>query len=441
MAIIPIYIPTYINSPEYTPAKVQPRLLFYNGMLDCESYYIESGSTGFGGISFEQSSFPYFDNYSVVTGSFPTTGSKSLLFYNEEAVYGQVPNESLYSEYWSEYVSLLYNPRTKLLNASAIIPLADYFKIELNDVVEFRGNYYHLRAINDYNLKNGECSLQLLGPILSDALNLPTDCNYSSMDVVCVLNIQYLVVGGGGASGGDNAGGGGGGGLRSGSIALPTGTYNVIVGAGGITYPQNGKNSSLAFPSASIAIGGGAGCTNEIQGNNGGSGGGGGGLGDIFQGNSGGSNNEFPKRGAGGGGGALTSGSKGNDSGSFDTGGNGGSGSLWINGLRYAGGGGGGTIGTFTSQQSGGLAGPGGGGEGGNTFNNPPGTPGVANTGGGGGGGFTSQPGGSGVAIIAYLGSGSQATGGILSYDGTYTYHTFTSASLAATNGTGSFIY
>jgi hypothetical protein len=174
MAIIPIYIPTYINSPEYTPARVQPRLLFYNGMLDCESYYIESGSTGFGGVGFEQTAFPYFDNYNVVTGSFPTTGSKSLLFYNEEAVYGQVPNESLYSEYWSEYVSLLYNSRTKLLNASAIIPLADYFKIELNDVVEFRSNYYHLRAINDYNLKNGECSLQLLGPILPEALNFTT---------------------------------------------------------------------------------------------------------------------------------------------------------------------------------------------------------------------------------------------------------------------------
>jgi hypothetical protein len=172
MANIPIYIPTYINSPEYAPARVQPRLLFYNGMLDCETFYIES-SSAVGAISKEQTAFPYFDNYNVVTGSFPTTNSNSLLFYNEEAAYGQVPIDSLYSSYWSEYVNLLYNPRTKLLNASAIIPLADYFKIELNDVVQFRGNYYHLRAVNDYNLKNGECSLQLLGPILPDALNLP----------------------------------------------------------------------------------------------------------------------------------------------------------------------------------------------------------------------------------------------------------------------------
>jgi len=168
---IPIYIPTYINSVDYTPAKVQPRLLFYNGMLDCESYYIESASV-LGGIAREQNAFPYFDNYNVVTGSFPTVDSKSLLFYNEESVYGQTPTDTLYSDYWETYVELLYNPRTKLLNASAIIPLADYFKMELNNIVQFRGNYYHLRAINDYSLKNGECSIQLLGPILPDSLNL-----------------------------------------------------------------------------------------------------------------------------------------------------------------------------------------------------------------------------------------------------------------------------
>jgi hypothetical protein len=92
------------------------------------------------------------------------------LFYNEQAAYGETPIDTLYSTYWSQYVDLLYNPRTRLLNASAIIPLADYFNMELNDIVNFRGNYYHLRAINDYSVKTGECNLQLLGPIIPDAL-------------------------------------------------------------------------------------------------------------------------------------------------------------------------------------------------------------------------------------------------------------------------------
>ena len=163
--IIPIYIPTYIGDQNYNPNRVLPRLFFYNGLIDCEDYYIESGSLTNSGIPQLQAAFPYFDNYSVVTGSFPTIDSDSLLFNNEGAVYGQIPTGSLYTQYWETYVNLLYNPRTRLFNCEAIIPLADYYKMELNDIIEWRGNYYHLRAINEYNLKNGECKIQLLGPL------------------------------------------------------------------------------------------------------------------------------------------------------------------------------------------------------------------------------------------------------------------------------------
>jgi hypothetical protein len=165
---IPIYIPTYINNEQYAPARVQPRLLFYNGLLDCQTYFFQEYVPGYGGISISQNAFPYFDNYNVVSGSFPTTDSKSLLFNNENAAYGEIPIENLYSTYWSKYISLLYNPKTRLIDCSAIIPLADYFKIQLNDIVDFRGNYYHLRAINNYSLRTGECTLQLLGPIIPD---------------------------------------------------------------------------------------------------------------------------------------------------------------------------------------------------------------------------------------------------------------------------------
>jgi len=173
--IIPIYIPTYISDQNYNPARILPRLLFYNGQIECEQYYIQDENFS----SRPQTEFPYFDNYNVVSGSFPTTDSKSLLFNNEGASYGEVPTDSLYTTYWEKYISLLYNPKTRLLNCSAIIPLKDYFQMQLNDIVNFRGNYYHLRAINDYSLKTGECNLQLLGPIIADTFasaesNTPT---------------------------------------------------------------------------------------------------------------------------------------------------------------------------------------------------------------------------------------------------------------------------
>jgi hypothetical protein len=169
-----IFIPTYISSIDYKPARVLPRLLFYNGLKECEDYYIDNE-----GNASDYESFPYFDNYS---GQITTTGSLSLLFNNEVAPYGTLPTSSLYTEYWESYVNLLYNPRTRLVNASAIIPLADYFQMELNDIVQFRGNFYHLRAINDYNLTTGETNIQLLGPILEDSINpatyLDVDCDF-----------------------------------------------------------------------------------------------------------------------------------------------------------------------------------------------------------------------------------------------------------------------
>ena len=166
---IQIFIPTYISDQTYKPARVLPRIFFYNGTLECERWYVNSLQEG----TLEVNEFPYFDNYSVPSGSqFPTTDSKSLLFNNEATAYGQLPSENLYTEYWNNYISLLYDPKTRIMNAEAVIPLADYFDLELNDIIDFRGNYWHLRAINDYNLKTGQCKIQLLGPILPGALHV-----------------------------------------------------------------------------------------------------------------------------------------------------------------------------------------------------------------------------------------------------------------------------
>jgi len=152
-----IFLPTLISSITYQPVRTLPHIYFYNGLKDCEDYYIQhypSGSTASIDTSL-QTQFPYLDYYDGLT---PNTGSNSLLFFNEIPPYGETPTGSLYTEYWDTYVSLLYNPRTRLVNASAIIPLADYFEMELNDIVQWRGNYYHLRAINDYKYNNNYCS-------------------------------------------------------------------------------------------------------------------------------------------------------------------------------------------------------------------------------------------------------------------------------------------
>jgi hypothetical protein len=168
MATNTVFIPVFISTQTYNPARVLPRLFFYNGTRESLPYFIEGYTTGNTILPVQFNRFPYFDHYNDNT---PNANSRSLLFQNEVPNYGETPTNSLYTEYWEKYVKLLYNPRTRLIQCSAIIPLADYFKIELNDIVNFRGNYFHLRAINNYNLSTGECDLQLLGPIIEDSLN------------------------------------------------------------------------------------------------------------------------------------------------------------------------------------------------------------------------------------------------------------------------------
>ena len=175
-----IFIPTFISDDKYNPARVQPRLFYYNGLIDAATWRVNvwTNATGTTTSMLPLTKMPYVDHYNVVQGeTFPTAESNSLLFYNELSSYGVVPTKTLYSEYWETYIQLLYNPRTRLIDADAVIPLADYFDIELNDIIEWRSNYYHLRAVNEYSFTTGECKLQLLGPIIADSFSDPLDGN------------------------------------------------------------------------------------------------------------------------------------------------------------------------------------------------------------------------------------------------------------------------
>ena len=266
--------------------------------------------------------------------------------------------------------------------------------------------------------------------------------------------VNYLVVAGGGGGSGTAGAGGGAGGVLAASTTLSGGVvYTITVGAGGAGGPAaittntgtSGSSSSISAVATSIG-GGGGGSTYtgySTNGLSGGSGGGGGGLstsaptsggsGTAGQGFAGGNaSSTATGYGSGGGGGASAVGTAGTSS----TVGNGGNGVLSsISGtpITYAGGGGAGTYVNYIAVA--GTGGTGGGGNGSAT-SGVVGQAGTVNLGGGGGGGsyngtgpvYTAGgAGGSGIVIIAYLGS-QRGTGGTITSSGGYTIHTFTSS-------------
>jgi len=475
-SFLPVAIPLYIGDQNFKPTQVFPRVMFYNNTVSSSQYFIEAQfSPANRTVSTNNKKvYPYFDNYNVVTGSFPSSGSRSLLFNNETATLGSTPTESLISEYWSTYINLLYDPRTRLVNATAVIPLAKYFDMELNDLVQFRGNYYHLRAINDYDLTTGECLVQLLGPIISDSLaaqqfgTLPAsgsgptifgdfNCDYNNDffndNATCsppapaartTASIDFLIVGGGGG-GGTQGGGAGAGAYRSGSLTLNTGSYTIQVGhAGtGAIYlagaAQTGSDSSMQFMTSSVtAQGGGVGGSAGNSGGNGGSGGGGsfsaaGGIG-VTGGNDGGAGAGGGTAPNGGGGGASAVGVSAVSNGNS---GAGGAGLAWLDSVTYAGGGGGG----YTSQGAVFGAGGSGGGGRGSISSVVTAQAGTNGRGGGGGGGGNNAPsvgidgakGGDGVVIVRYAATASFMTGGTITNSGGFVFHTFTNTTGSGT--------
>lgn len=228
------------------------------------------------------------------------------------------------------------------------------------------------------------------------------------------VKADILVVGGGGAGANPGAasntqggagGGGAGGMIEALGVYLEAGSYDIIVGNGGIS-PEaqgnggNGESSKILLSGAAKyeALGGGGGGIRSA-GNNGGSGGGGskadGGMGVSGQGFAGG--NGLHNRAGGGGGGA---GGNGGDTIAINVGGDGGLGKVSsITGVEviYAAGGAGGTrAGTAAALGGSSIGGNGG-------YNGGAATDGKKNTGSGGGGGSLNTKGGNGGSGIVVI--------------------------------------
>jgi hypothetical protein len=296
-----------------------------------------------------------------------------------------------------------------------------------------------------------------------------TSASSGSITTVASTNVEYFAIGGGGGGGADSndsgrystGGGGGAGGLQTNSSVfgvssqvvqispLSTGTYNIVVGAGGtggqynvtpsgssVGYGAKGGNTTFSLSGGSTlltAVGGGGGgpgsVNNSSTGQNGGSGGGGGGMfgtfiggGTASQGFAGGGTDSGLSCGGGGG-----SGSVGQTPPSPYFGGNGGSGLVYpasgTGSTGYAAGGAGAAYTTGSVGGTGGSAGGStlGGSGGGGGYRLVNGGNAVANTGSGGGGGGNSPDqapnhaiggnGSGGVFIISFSGVAIAQTG------------------------------
>ena len=98
----------------------------------------------------------------------PNTGTiatQSLNFGEEVSTWDfTTETASLYSNYWQDYITDLYDNKRREYSYNAVLPLSEILKIKLNDLIIIRDRTYVINTI-ETNLTNGKVKLELLNYI------------------------------------------------------------------------------------------------------------------------------------------------------------------------------------------------------------------------------------------------------------------------------------
>jgi hypothetical protein len=114
-------------------------------------------------IKFFNSSIVLNGNLNVASSTLGlNTATNSLLWNNEFSTWnGALINNTLYSNYWQNYIESIFNIKKRIFKYKAKLPIYLLTQLKLNDIIKIKDSYF---KINDYNvnLLTGESSFNLI---------------------------------------------------------------------------------------------------------------------------------------------------------------------------------------------------------------------------------------------------------------------------------------
>jgi hypothetical protein len=142
----------------------EPVIFYSNGVLDISANPIgfldETGLTPSPADPIEQVMF-----FANVDNSVTEDVSQMLTFGLEiDPYHEQAFNETLYDQFWSDYVTDLYSTQRRLYSFKAILPMDVIGKIKMNDKLVISGRRYIINSIR-LNLTTREATLELLNDV------------------------------------------------------------------------------------------------------------------------------------------------------------------------------------------------------------------------------------------------------------------------------------
>lgn len=142
----------------------EPIIFYANGILDISSSPIgfldETGLTPSPADPLVQCVFiANVDNQTIDNVSQMLTFGLEIDPYHEQAF-----AQTLYSEFWEDYITDLYSASRRVYNFKAILPITTIYQLKMNDKLVIAGKRYIINEVN-LNLRTREATLELLNDV------------------------------------------------------------------------------------------------------------------------------------------------------------------------------------------------------------------------------------------------------------------------------------
>jgi hypothetical protein len=142
----------------------EPIIFYSNGQLDISSTPIgfldETGLTPSPADPMNDCMFiANVDNSTAADVSQMLTFGLEIDPYHEQAF-----NQTLYGEFWEDYITDLYSTSRRVYNFKAILPMTTIYQLKMNDKLVIAGKRYIINEVN-LNLRTREATLELLNDV------------------------------------------------------------------------------------------------------------------------------------------------------------------------------------------------------------------------------------------------------------------------------------
>jgi len=178
------------------PYSGKPYMFYKNGLINLgTNIYVD-------GIAFENVFLTATEDntdFNQITNSLNFGAEVSTYFLN-------IVNSSLYSNFWQNYIGDLYNPKTRVLNLKAKLPISILYKLSLNDKLIINKRKYKISNLK-INLINGDADLEIFTdysipadtianeiPLTVDRTDITVDTDSLTVDRISTYDPLYSFI-------------------------------------------------------------------------------------------------------------------------------------------------------------------------------------------------------------------------------------------------------